>query len=91
MHTSFTFNQKTSFQATSEIEENRVFVRMQENYINDLLRVRGYVYLEHIYTIFGVKWNPEWVNSCITYRPNNRQVKLKIVRENEDGFDIDIQ
>lgn len=43
-----------------------MFVRQQDHYFNELLRARGYVYLNQIHESFGVKWNPKNENLCFT-------------------------
>lgn len=85
----FTFNSKTSAYADRHSEVNLMFIRQQEVYFNDILRVRGYIYLNTIYEMLGVKWDPEWENLCLLYKPN-ASLKFGIRCANEDGFDIDI-
>lgn len=41
------------------------FLRNTETYINDLIRHRGYVYLNQIYEMLGIGWNPDEENPCI--------------------------
>lgn len=48
-------------------ERNLMFIRQQEIWLNDLLRRKGYVYLNEIYEAFGVKWNPKDRNDCLVY------------------------
>lgn len=40
-------------------------LRTQEEYINDLIRTRGYIYLNQIYEMLGVEWDPECENICV--------------------------
>jgi hypothetical protein len=89
MKTSFTFNEETSAHAMLDREQNFIFIAIQEDYINDLLKARGYIYLNQIYEMFGVKWRTEWENLCITYEPGVR-IELAVARDNGNGFDIDI-
>lgn len=79
------FNQNTSAQAEDNEELNRMVVTMVCNYINDLLKVRGYIYLNQIYEYFGVKWNIETENHCLTskYSPINF-----VVRNTGNSFEI---
>jgi hypothetical protein len=49
-------------------EYNIMFLRYNENYINDLIRARGYVYLNQIYELLGIKWDPKCENICIEWR-----------------------
>lgn len=86
----FTFNSKTSPAAKpNDAEANLLFLRYQERYLTDLLRARGYIYLNRIYEALGVKWNPEWRNLCMLWE-NDAKVELAIRGVNEDGFDLDI-
>ena len=85
----FTFNSKTSPYAMTEVEFNQIFIQQQENYFNDVLKVRGYVYLNTIYEMLGIKWDPDWYNPCLRYNPCAK-LKLAVRAVNEDGFDIDI-
>lgn len=84
-----TFNSKASPYAMTDSEYNQMFIRQQENYFNDVLKVRGYIYLNTIYEMLGLKWNPDWNNPCLHYNPIAK-LKLVIRGSNEDGFDIDI-
>lgn len=40
------------------------FVRTSMFYLNDLIRARGYLYLNDIYEQFGLVWNPDDENTC---------------------------
>lgn len=85
-----TFNSKTSLYAKiDEIDEkfNIRFVRQQEAFVNDILKVRGYIYVNRIYELLGVKWNPKRTNKCFRYEPNVR-LNFIIQGSNGDGFDI---
>lgn len=48
-------------------EYNHLFLLVQERYIRDLLRTRGYIYLNQIYELVGAKWNPDDDNPCFKY------------------------
>lgn len=41
------------------MEFNLMYLRNIENYFNDVLRYRGYVYLWEIYQMLGIPW-PKW-------------------------------
>lgn len=44
---------------------NFMLLRHVEQRVNDLVRNRGYIYLNQIYETLGVNWNPEHENPCI--------------------------
>ena len=46
-------------------EYNVVFLMTVERYLNDIIRHRGYVYLNEIYEKLNVRWNPGDENPCI--------------------------
>lgn len=56
-------------------EFNKAFIESQLMYVRDAYFVRGYVYLEYIYRIFGIKWDPNNENTCWIF---NRDGELKI-------------
>lgn len=89
MKTQFTFNTKTSAYAIKSSEANLMFIRYNESYFNDVLKIRGYIYLNSIYEAFGIKWDPDWENLSLRFT-SGRPLKLGIRKVNEDGFDIDI-
>lgn len=84
-----TFNSKTSPYAMTDAKYNEMFIRQRENFFNDVLKVRGYIYPNTIYEMLGIKWNPIWNNPCLLYNPCAK-LRLVIRDVNEDGFDIDI-
>ena len=45
-------------------QENCFFISMMISHIKDILRYRGYVYLNDIYELFNVTWNPDDENIC---------------------------
>ena len=44
---------------------NEHFLNCQADYIRELVRNRGYIYLNQIYEILGAKWEPRYDNQCI--------------------------
>lgn len=49
----------------SEISETtELYLRLQRDYLNDLLITVGYLYMSDIYRIFDMKWNPKDKNIC---------------------------
>ena len=71
---------------------NLLFIVTKEQYFNDLLRHRGYIYLNEICDGLGVGWNPMNENTCIKYdgicsikfwcleRPNNSYL-IQIIKD----------
>lgn len=51
----------------NNIDNNLMFLRMTNNYINDLLKAKGYIYLNQIYEMLGVEWDPKRENICLLY------------------------
>ena len=49
---------------TKDAGANRMYIKLQENYFNDLLKKRGYVYLNMIYEGLGLRWDCEGENPC---------------------------
>ena len=47
------------------MQYNYNFLRTQENYINDIIKYRGYIYLNQIYEILGINWHPDYENPCV--------------------------
>lgn len=46
-------------------EYNYMFLRTHEEFINDTVRYRGYMYLNQICETLGIKWNPDDENPCV--------------------------
>lgn len=50
---------------TNDRSHSHMFLFMEERYINDMIRSRGYIYLNQIYEALDIEWNPEYENPCI--------------------------
>ena len=72
------FNQDTSVYAEPDEVFNLHFVRSNQVYLNELLRARGYVYMNQIYEILGFGWDPERENRCYIYKQGDRFIDLGI-------------
>lgn len=46
---------------------NMMFLRMNENYLNDIIKRKGYIYLNEICERLGMGWNPDDENPCVKY------------------------
>lgn len=71
---------------------NIMFLLQCENYVNDIIRLRGYIYLNQICEILGVEWNPDDVNHCIKNNMANRIkfVELETFPETNNGILVNI-
>lgn len=65
---------KTSSAWTRDREFNDMFLLRIERFINDIIYDRGYIYLNQIYEMLGLKWNPEDENPCI--RKHGEQLRF---------------
>ena len=83
------FNQKTSAYAEKTKECNLMIVKNIDAYINDLLKIRGYVYANEVYQSLGVEWNPEWENICILAN-ERKKLDFHIYSPKDEGFMIHI-
>lgn len=72
----------TSYAWHDIYEINVMHVRTQQNYINDIIAYRGYVYLNYIYEQLGVKWDTEDENVCIK---DGYQIVLEITEVLSDN------
>ena len=76
----------------NDINYNRMVLKYYQNYFNDLLKCRGYVFLRDIYEIFGIPITQESIVVGWYYRKDNPVgdcfVEFDIV-EGPDYFDID--
>lgn len=45
-------------------DQNHLYLRLQRDYLNELLIARGYLYLNEIYAALGAMWNPKNENIC---------------------------
>ena len=56
---------KNSIYWNNDNKMNEYFLNSQTDYIRDLIKNRGYIYLNQIYEILGIKWEPKYENRCI--------------------------
>ena len=63
---------------------NRILLKSNELYLNNLLKYRGYLYMNQIYEHLGIAWDANCRNSCIKYDKNKfLALKLDSKRNNE--------
>ena len=56
---------------------NLTFLKTNENFINDIIRYQGYVYLNLICERLGVGWNPDDENLCVKSDKKDRIVFIE--------------
>lgn len=71
--------------ATRNREFNLAYIYHIQNHINDVLRAKGYVYLNFIYEHLGAEWSPLWENTCYIYDKNDPRLITFDVNE----FDVE--
>ena len=86
MYYEIKFNQTTSVYASKDQEANLMYLRLIEKHVNDLLKIRGYVYSNQIYEELGIRWDPTWSSYCLLYK-YGRDIKFDI-RMVDDGFEV---
>ena len=60
----FMFDEKVS-SWTNNRSFNFMYLRTMEQYFNDTIRYKGYIYLNRICEMLGIEWNPDDENPCI--------------------------
>lgn len=84
------FNRNTNAYADKDDEVNLMFIKLNESYVNDLFKIRGYMYIQEIYTYLGAKWNPDWANVCFIYNESDFNRIVFNICSVDDGFEITI-
>lgn len=79
------FNE-TSMGWTKNDATNRHWLQLQIDYLQELLKYRGYLYLNQIYETLGIEWDPEKVNIC--YRLESG---VKIDMQPGQGFEYVVE
>lgn len=82
-----------SFGWTKDKETNLMFIRCQENYCNDCLKTRGWLFLRDIYEMLGIQVTKE---SCLVgwiFEENNQRgdnfVKFTIIESDGPNITLD--
>lgn len=75
-------------------EYNRTFLRAQESYVNDVLRMRGHVFLNDVYDLLGLDRTPAGaITGWLYTKDAPTHIELKIVKvtpENAITLDLDV-
>ena len=84
MNHKFKFDHNSYKWQVNDYEYNCMFARELIRYLMDEFENRGYLYLNQIYEMFGIKWNPDNENSVIRYYEYYRNVETPLFCFNED-------
>lgn len=87
MHYKILFSADTSVNACDDPKTNSCMLKSFENYINDILQYRGYIYLNQIYEILGIDWDVANENHCFIYE-NESTIDFKHFDDGENGIRI---
>lgn len=69
-------------------EINSYYLSAIKDYILDLFKIRGYIYLNQIYEHFGIRWNPKIENDL--YLTENGLIKIEFEPIGDGDFLIHI-
>lgn len=70
---------------------NGMFIRNQINYMYDHIRLRGYMYLNEVYDLFGAGWDPhDNSNDCLFYDESNFTFTCSLHKLNDTDYKINI-
>lgn len=83
------FTPKTSVMYNVDRMWTEMLLRTQERHINDFMRKHGYIYLNQIYEMLAVKWNPDVIDNAVCIYKEGRVIRFDIFNVPE-GFVIDI-
>ena len=67
-----------NYNRTGDPAYDRAFLRAMEQHINEIIRVRGYIYLNLIYELLGCEWNPDDRNPCIRAKAEGKPPFVQI-------------
>lgn len=71
---------------TKDINLNRTTIEINVRYFNDMLKNRGYLYLNQIYEVLGFEWDPNKQNVCYIYETDITEIVLANVTEEGNGI-----
>ena len=49
---------------SKDMTKNKYFAEVTINYFHEVLKARGYLYLNTLFEAFGVAWSPDTENIC---------------------------
>ena len=72
---------------TKDAEHNKLFLRMQENYANDILRSKGHLFLNEVYDMLGIPRTKEGqVVGWVYDKDNPSQVDFGLLSDRNSKF-----
>ncbi len=86
---SIIYDKRSPYWKMDNFEFNKLFVKSQLNYARNLYRASGYIYLERLYTVLGVEWNPYAENKCWILKRDG-ELDWSIIYDNTDETKIEI-
>lgn len=69
---------------------NNMFVTNQISYMYYRIRLRGYMYLNEVYDLFGAGWDPHDSNDCLNYGENGFTFTCIVQQVNGIDYKINI-
>lgn len=84
MQITIRFDKNSSLWEDKNFEFNRLFVKAQVLYITDYYRAHGYIYLNKIHELFGIKWNPHDENICWVFERDG-ELEISIIYNEKLG------
>lgn len=82
------FDEKSPYWDKS-FEFNKAFVKSQLMYVRDCYLAKGYMYLEYVYDILRIKWDPCNENTCWILNRDG-ELKMSIDYSDQRRIIIDI-
>lgn len=81
------FDKKNMYWSPYGLSNNR-FVSNQIDYMYERIRLRGYMYLNEVYDLFGAEWDIHDSNDCLRYDENGYSFTCTV--QQVDGIDYKI-
>lgn len=74
----------------NDLKCNIYFLRKTEDYLNEILNHKGYIYLSEICEHLCVEWNPDDENVCVRNDRDDRVINFTIYVESNNSFLVHI-
>jgi hypothetical protein len=66
-------------------EHNKIFIQIQQQYLNDRLKARGYIFLNEVYEALGMERSAQGQLVGWFREPYSELIQFEIVDDTEDG------